>query len=136
MLRLMCKGKIHRATVTEANVDYVGSLTIDSDLLELSDTLPYEQVHVVNVTNGERLVTYAIPGPSGSGVMCLNGAAAHKGKVGDIIIVITYGQCTSEEARSLQPHVVFVDEKNRPLDVPEHETPEPALTTLAELLEH
>jgi aspartate 1-decarboxylase len=135
MLRLMCKSKIHRATVTEANVDYVGSLTIDSDLLEMCDILPYEQVHVVNVTNGERLVTYAIPGPSGSGVMCLNGAAAHKGEVGDIIIVITYGQFTNEEARELQPRVAFVDENNRPIELLESNSPEPALTTTAELLE-
>ncbi|MDF2439737.1 MAG: aspartate 1-decarboxylase, partial [Abditibacteriota bacterium] len=101
MLRVMCKGKIHRAVVTEANVDYVGSLTVDTDLLELSDILPFEQVHVVNVTNGERLVTYAIAGPAGSGVICLNGAAAHKGSPGDIVIVIAYGHCTEEEAREL-----------------------------------
>jgi len=116
MLRVMCKGKIHRAVVTEANVDYVGSLTVDTDLLERSDILPFEQVHVVNVTNGERLVTYAIAGPAGSGVICLNGAAAHKGSPGDIVIVIAYGHCSDNEARDLQPRVVFVDEKNRPLD--------------------
>lgn len=115
MLRVMCKGKIHRARVTEANVDYVGSLTIDADLLERSDILPFEQVHVVNVTNGQRLVTYAIEGERGSGVMCLNGAAAHRGNVGDVIIVIAYGHCDEAEARQLQPRVVFVDAENRPL---------------------
>ena len=115
MLRVMCKGKIHRARVTEANLDYVGSLTIDVDLLERSDILPFEQVHVVNVTNGQRLVTYAIAGERGSGTMCLNGAAAHRGEVGDVIIVIAYGHCDEKEARQLQPRVVFVDENNRPL---------------------
>src|SRR5690349_19572452 len=92
MLRLMCKSKIHRATVTEANLNYVGSLTVDSTLLEMCDILPYEQVHVVNVTNGSRLVTYAIPGEPGSGVICLNGAAARQGHAGDVVIVISYGQ--------------------------------------------
>lgn len=116
MLRVMCKGKIHRAVVTEANVDYVGSLTVDTDLLERSDILPFEQVHVVNVTNGERLVTYAIAGPAGSGIICLNGAAAHKGNPGDVVIVIAYGHFSDVEARELQPSVVFVDEHNRPLD--------------------
>ena len=113
MQRLMCKGKIHRATITEANLDYVGSLTIDEDLLERADILPYEQVHVVNVTNGERLVTYAIKGERGSGVICLNGAASHKGKAGEIIIIIAYGHFSDEAARALEPSVVFVDEKNR-----------------------
>ena len=111
----MCKSKIHRATITEANVNYIGSLTIDEDLLERADILPYEQVHVVNVTNGERLVTYAIKGQRGSGVICLNGAAAHKGDPGDIIIIITYGEYSDEEARALEPNVVFVDEHNRAL---------------------
>ena len=86
----MLKSKIHRATITEANVHYIGSCTIDEDLLERADILPYEQVHVVNVTNGARLVTYAIKGQRGSGVICLNGAAAHLGSPGDIVIIITY----------------------------------------------
>ena len=116
MQRLMCKGKIHRATITEANLDYIGSLTIDEDLLERADILPYEQVHVVNVTNGERLVTYAIKGTRGSGVICLNGAAAHKGNSGEIIIIIAYGHFSDEEARVLEPNVVFVDEKNRVIE--------------------
>jgi aspartate 1-decarboxylase len=115
MLRMMCKSKIHRATVTEANLHYVGSLTVDEDLLERSDILPYEQVHVVNVTNGQRLVTYAIPGERGSGVICLNGAAARLGHAGDVVIVISYGQIDDREVRSFEPKVVFVDERNRPV---------------------
>jgi len=113
MLREMCKSKIHRARVTEANVDYIGSLTVDSDLLEASGILPYEKIQVVNVSNGERLETYAIAGERGSGVICLNGAAAHKGRVGDIVIVVAYGLCDEAEARALQPRIVFVDEANR-----------------------
>lgn len=116
MLRTLCRSKIHRATITEANVDYIGSLTIDRDLLERSDILPFEQVHVVNVSNGQRLVTYAIEGPRGSGIICLNGAAAHRGQPGDIIIVITYGQYSPEELRDFTPRVVFVDEANRPVE--------------------
>ena len=115
MLRTMCKSKIHRATVTEANLNYVGSLTVDEELLELSDMLPYEQVHIVNVNNGERLITYIIPGERGSGIMCLNGAAARRGQAGDIIIVIAYGQYTDAEAHTMQPKVVLVDEHNRPV---------------------
>lgn len=113
MQRIMMRGKIHRATITEANLDYVGSLTVDEDLLERSGILPYEQVHVVNITNGERLVTYAIRGQRGSGVICLNGAAAHKGHAGDLVIIIAYAQCSDEEAAQLQPKIVLVDEKNR-----------------------
>jgi aspartate 1-decarboxylase len=116
MLRTMCKGKIHRATVTEADVNYVGSLTIDENLMELSDILPYEEVHVLNVTNGQRMVTYAIIGERGSGVMCLNGAAARHGRPGDIIIVVAYGHYEDKEARSLKPMVVIVDENNRPIE--------------------
>lgn len=113
----MCKGKIHRATVTQADVNYVGSLTIDENLMELSDTLPYEEVHVLNVTNGQRMVTYAITGARGSGVMCLNGAAARHGRPGDVIIVITYGHYADDEARALQPKIVIVDEQNRPVEL-------------------
>lgn len=112
--RVMCRGKIHRAVITQADLSYVGSLTVDEDLLELSDILPYEQVHVVNVNNGQRFVTYAIAGERGSGVMCLNGAAARLGQVGDVIIVLSYGHFSDEEARNLKPKVVFVDENNRP----------------------
>lgn len=113
----MCKGKIHRATVTEADVNYVGSLTVDEELLELSDILPYEEVHVLNVTNGQRMVTYAMVGERGSGIMCLNGAAARHGRPGDIIIVIAYGHYDDAEARVFQPKIVIVDERNRPCRV-------------------
>ena len=98
-------------------MNYVGSLTIDEDLMELSDTLPYEEVHVLNVTNGQRMVTYAMVGERGSGIMCLNGAAARHGRPGDIIIVITYGHCDDAEARTLKPKIVIVDEKNRPREL-------------------
>jgi aspartate 1-decarboxylase len=109
----MCKGKIHRATVTQADLNYVGSITIDQDLLDAADIYPYEQVQVVNINNGARLETYTIPGARGSGVICLNGAAARLNAVGDLVIIISYAQCNEEEIRSLQPHVVFVDENNR-----------------------
>jgi aspartate 1-decarboxylase len=112
MLRTMCKGKIHRATVTQANLHYVGSITIDRDLLELANIYPYEKVQVVNVTNGARLETYAIAGAPGSGVICLNGAAARLAAEGDIVIIISYGQYNDEEIRSLVPHIIFVDENN------------------------
>jgi aspartate 1-decarboxylase len=112
MLRTMCKGKIHRATVTQANLHYVGSITIDRDLLEVANIYPYEKVQVVNVSNGARLETYAIAGAPGSGVICLNGAAARLAAVGDIIIIISYGQYNDEEIRSLVPHIIFVDENN------------------------
>ncbi len=117
MLRTMVKAKIHRATVTEANLNYVGSLTIDLNLMELCDILPNEQVHVLNVTNGHRMVTYAIAGEPGSGVMCLNGAAARHGQAGDIIIVMTYAHCDAAEVRAHRPQVVVVDGKNKPVQV-------------------
>src|SRR4028119_1726778 len=117
MLRTMCKGKIHRATVTQADVNYVGSLTVDEELLELSDILPYEEVHVLNVTNGQRMVTYAMLGERGSGIMCLNGAAARHGRPGDIIIVIAYGHFEDAEARTMQPKIVIVDADNRPTEM-------------------
>lgn len=117
MLRTMVKAKIHRATVTQAELNYVGSLTIDEDLMEICDILPNEQVHIVNVTNGHRMVTYAIVGERGSGVMCLNGAAARHGQKGDIIIVMTFAHFSEEEARVLVPRVVVVDAENRPAQV-------------------
>ena len=117
MLRTMLRAKIHRATVTQAELNYVGSLTIDSDLMELCDILPNEQVHIVNNTNGHRMVTYAIRGEAGSGVMCLNGAAARHGQVGDLIIVMVYGHLGEEAARALVPRVVLVDGANRPIEV-------------------
>ena len=113
MQRTMCKGKIHRATVTQANLNYVGSITIDADLLEAADIYPYEKVQVVNVTNGSRLETYTIAGARGSGIICLNGAAARLAAEGDIVIIISYGQYDEEEIRSLEPRLVFVDANNR-----------------------
>lgn len=113
MLLTMFKSKIHRATVTQANLNYNGSLTIDADLMAAAGICPYEQVHVLNVNTGDRLLTYAIEGGPGSGVMCLNGAAARLGQPGDLIIVITYAQMTPEEAKDYQPRVVLVDEDNR-----------------------
>jgi aspartate 1-decarboxylase len=113
MQRTMCKGKIHRATVTQANLNYIGSITIDQDLLEAADIYPYERVQVVNVTNGSRLETYAIAGARGSGVICLNGAAARLTAEGDIVIIISYAQFDEQEIRSLVPKIVFVDEQNR-----------------------
>ncbi len=112
MQRTMCKGKIHRATVTQANLNYIGSITIDQDLLDASDIYPYEKVQVVNVSNGSRLETYTIAGARGSGVICLNGAAARLNSEGDIVIIISYGQYNEEEIRALVPQIVFVDENN------------------------
>jgi aspartate 1-decarboxylase len=112
MQRTMCKGKIHRATVTQANLNYVGSITIDADLLEAADIYPYERVQVVNVNNGSRLETYTIAGARGSGVICLNGAAARLAAEGDIVIIISYGQYDGQEIRSLEPRLVFVDTDN------------------------
>lgn len=107
-------GKIHRATVTEANLNYMGSITIDEELLELAGILPGERVQVVNNNNGARLETYTIPGKRGSGVICLNGAAARLTAVGDTIIIIAYAQMEEKEAKNFTPKVVMVDEKNRP----------------------
>jgi aspartate 1-decarboxylase len=112
MLRTMMKSKLHRATVTQADLHYVGSLTLDQDLLDAADLLPGELVHVVDITNGARLETYTIPGPRGSGVVGINGAAARLVHPGDLVIVIAYGQMSSEEARAFQPQVIFVDADN------------------------
>src|SRR5579875_3008693 len=112
MQRTMCKGKIHRATVTQANLNYVGSITIDADLMEAADIYPYERVQVVNCNNGARLETYTIPGARGSGVICLNGAAARLTAEGDIVIIISYAQYDEQEIRTLEPHIVFVDAAN------------------------
>lgn len=113
MLRVMCKSKIHRATVTDANLDYVGSITIDRDLMEAADLLEHEQVHVVNVNNGARFETYVIPGEPGSGEICLNGAAARLAHRGDLVIVISYAQYDEAELERYAPTFVFVDEHNR-----------------------
>ena len=101
------KSKIHRVTVTEANVNYIGSITIDENLMDAAQIIEYEKVHVVNVTNGERLITYVIRGERGSGIICLNGAAAHKANVGDIVIIISYAAMTLEEAKEHQPICIF-----------------------------
>ena len=113
MLRTMMTSKIHRATVTQADLHYVGSVTVDEDLLEAADLLPGELVHIVDVTNGARLETYTIAGERGSGVLGINGAAAHLVHPGDVVILIAYGQMETAEARSFRPSVVFVDKDNR-----------------------
>ena len=113
MLRTMMKSKIHRATVTQADLHYVGSVTVDEDLLDAADLLPGELVHIVDVTNGARLETYTVAGPRGSGVVGINGAAARLVQAGDIVILIAYGQMEGDEARSFIPNVVFVDADNK-----------------------
>lgn len=113
MLRSMCKSKIHRATVTDANLNYVGSITIDADLIAAADLLEYEQVQVVNVNNGARFETYVIAGEPGSGVICLNGAAARLAHAGDKVIIISYAQYTEAELQEYRPVFIFVDEANR-----------------------
>jgi len=114
MHRFMLRGKIHRAVITEANVDYIGSITIDSELMELADILENEKVHVVNLNNGVRLETYAIAGERGSGVICLNGAAALLMNPGEKVIILSYALVSEEELDGWEPKVVFVDENNRP----------------------
>ena len=113
MMIEMLKSKIHRAVITEANLQYVGSLTIDEDLMDAAQIIEYEKISVVNVNNGERLETYAITGPRGSGVCCLNGPAARKGMEGDIVIVLSYASMDKAEAKTHQPIVVFPKESNK-----------------------
>jgi aspartate 1-decarboxylase len=113
MFRTMLKSKIHRAMITEANINYRGSITIDRTLMKAADLLPNEKVEGFNVYNGARFATYCIEAEPGCGKICLNGAAARLGQVGDIIIILAYGLMTEEEARSLQPKVVFVDDHNQ-----------------------
>jgi aspartate 1-decarboxylase len=115
MLRTLLKSKIHRATATEANLHYEGSITVDSNLLEAADILPNEQVDVLNIHNGSRLTTYAIPGPAGSGVICMNGAGARLVQPGDLLIICSYACYAKEELKQHSPRVIHVDEKNRPL---------------------
>lgn len=117
MRRTMMKSKIHRATVTEANLHYVGSITVDCDLMEQADLLPYEKVQVVNISNGARLETYVIEGQRGSGTFTMNGAAARLAHPGDKVIAISYAEFEEEEARRHRPVVVFVDEQNRTTQV-------------------
>ena len=113
MLRSMCKSKIHRATVTDANLNYVGSITLDAELIAAADLMEYEQVHVVNVNNGARFETYVIAGEAGSGVVCLNGAAARLAQPGDKVIIISYAQYAEAELQEYRPVLIFVDDANR-----------------------
>jgi aspartate 1-decarboxylase len=115
MIRTLLKSKLHRATVTDANLHYEGSLTVDEDLLRAADILEHEQIDVYDISNGARLTTYAINGPAGSGQVCINGAAAHLIKPGDLIIVASYGQYQPAEAAVHRPRIVLVDEQNRAL---------------------
>lgn len=117
MNRTMLKSKIHRATVTEANIEYEGSVTIDRNLLEAANILPYEQVDIYDCTNGERLRTYAIEGEPGSGEICVNGAAAHRIKPHDLVIICSYVQVDDAECRDWQAVRVFVDERNVPREI-------------------
>jgi aspartate 1-decarboxylase len=109
----MLRGKIHRATITEANLHYQGSITIDADLMEAADLLEFEQVEVWNITNGNRFSTYTMLGERGSGTICINGAAAHKATAGDMVIIANFGWMSQDEARRHSPKVVLVDESNR-----------------------
>ena len=113
MLRIMLKSKIHRVRVTEANLQYKGSITIDKKLLDKADILPGEKVEVLNLHNGTRQETYAIEGTAGSGVVCLNGPAARHACAGDILVILAYGMVEDRDAKMLKPKVVFVDERNR-----------------------
>jgi aspartate 1-decarboxylase len=132
VFRTLMKSKLHRATVTGANLQYVGSITIDADLMDLADLMPNERVQVVNNSNGARLETYVIEGERGSGDMCLNGAAARLVQPGDTIIVMSYGIYDAAEAAVHQPTVVILDEFNRPADLVAEE---PAHTTAAQMLQ-
>ncbi|MSR30222.1 MAG: aspartate 1-decarboxylase [Gemmataceae bacterium] len=123
-MRSMLKSKVHRATVTHADLEYEGSLTLDADLLRLADILPHEEVHIWNVTRGTRFRTYALEGKAGSGLVCVNGAAAHLAAPGDLIIIATY--CLISDTETIpEPRVVFVDGNNRPISPGRKETPGP-----------
>src|SRR5437899_12510497 len=113
MMRWMCKSKIHRATVTEADLAYEGSIAVDESLLEAADIVPFEMVQVFNINNGQRFETYAIPGPKGSGMICLNGAAARLGVTGDKVIIISSSLVEESHVRSFKPKVVFVNDRNK-----------------------
>jgi aspartate 1-decarboxylase len=115
MLITVCKSKIHRATVTDADLNYVGSITIDADLMRRANLIPWEKVLVANVSNGERFESYAIEGEAGSGVVELNGAAARKGSVGDIVIILAFGQIEQAAAAGFKAAVVHVDKNNKPV---------------------
>ena len=126
MNRRMFLSKIHRATVTHADLEYEGSVTVDQDLLDAAGMLTHEEVHVLNITQGTRLVTYTLPGPRGSGVVCINGAAAHLNAPGDKVILVTYADMSDEEARRHEPTVVLVDAHNRVKEI-RAEVPGPQL---------
>ncbi|MCP3099756.1 aspartate 1-decarboxylase [Myxococcus sp. K15C18031901] len=126
MRRILFKSKIHRATVTQADLDYEGSVTIDQDLLRAADILPFEKVAVWNVTRGTRLETYALEGESGSGVICINGAAAHLNQPGDLVILATFAEVEESEVPTWKPTVIFVDAKNRVVPGVTEEIPGPA----------
>lgn len=117
----MLKGKIHRATITQAELDYIGSITIDSELLDAAGILEYEQVQIVDVQNGNRFETYTIAGEAGSGMICLNGAAARQVSVGDNVIIMCYCTVDAEEAKTHKPKVVFVDDENKPKRITAYE---------------
>ncbi|WLR46769.1 aspartate 1-decarboxylase [Halobacillus litoralis] len=127
MLRTMMKAKIHRARVTEANLNYVGSVTIDQDLLDQVGILPHEKVQIVNNNNGERLETYVIAGERGSGVICLNGAAARRVQPDDIIIIVSYAMLDEEELEEFRPKIALMDENNKVEQIIEEEPPLQAL---------
>ncbi len=122
MKRILLKSKIHRAVVTEADLHYEGSLTIDSELMEIADIVPFEQVQIYNVTSGTRLTTYAIEGEPGSGVLCANGAAAHLVNPGDVVIIATYAEYDDASTAGHEPRVLLVDERNRPIPAPAAES--------------
>ena len=126
MRRRMFLSKIHRAVVTHADLHYEGSCTIDADLMEAADILPNQELHIWNITRGTRLVTYALPGPHGSGVICINGAAAHGNQPGDLVILATFGEMDSEEARVYEPKIVMVDKENRIRSMRAVDEPAPA----------
>lgn len=113
MLLTLCRAKIHRATVTEADLNYEGSISIDRDLIDAAGLVIYEKVHVLNINTGARIETYVIEGAAGSGTICLNGAAARLGAKGDKVIILAYGQFTRDEAEGFQPVIVYVDENNK-----------------------
>ena len=115
MKRILLKSKIHRATVTEANLEYEGSVTIDTDLLEAADIVEHERVEIYNITSGTRLATYAIRGEAGSGTVCINGAAAHLVSPGDLVIIVSYAEYSDDELENHVPQVILVDRHNRPV---------------------
>jgi aspartate 1-decarboxylase len=124
------KSKIHRATVTHADLSYEGSVTLDRQLMDAANILPHEAVHIWNVTRGSRLLTYALEGPAGSGAVCVNGAAAHLNQPGDLVILATFAEMTPEEARAFKPRVVRVDGRNRVVQGAEDEKPGPVLDSI------